>query len=114
MTNILNGAAGSRHLLMGNEAIARGALEAGASVVLAGMVMPPNYGERYTNGFSELYADLANEYDAALVPFFMDGVALDPSKMQPDQIHPNAEGQPILLDNVWPVLEPMLAPAAAG
>lgn len=78
--------------------------DAGASVVLAGMAMPPNYGERYTNGFAALYADLADEYDAALIPFFMDGVALDASKMQPDQIHPNAAGQPILLDNAWPAL----------
>lgn len=82
--------------------------DAGASVVLAGMAMPPNYGERYTNGFSELYADLADEYDAALIPFFMDGVALDASKMQPDQIHPNAAGQPILLDNAWPALVDIL------
>lgn len=77
---------------------------AGADVVLAGMVMPPNYGDRYTNGFADAYTDLADDYDAGLIPFFMDGVALDPSKMQPDQIHPNAAGQPILLDNVWPVL----------
>ena len=82
--------------------------DAGASVVLAGMAMPPNYGERYTNGFAALYADLADEYDAALIPFFMDGVALDASKMQPDQIHPNAAGQPILLDNAWPALVDIL------
>lgn len=82
--------------------------DSGARVVLAGMAMPPNYGERYTNGFAEIYTDLADELDASLVPFFMDGVALDPSKMQPDQIHPNAAGQPILLDNVWPVLVDVL------
>ena len=82
--------------------------EAGAQVLLAGMAMPPNYGERYTNGFASLYADLADEYGATLIPFFMDGVALDPSKMQQDQIHPNAAGQPILLDNVWPALVDVL------
>lgn len=76
----------------------------GAEVVLAGMMMPPNYGDKYTNGFAGLYADLAEDHDAALIPFFMDGVALEPTKMQRDQIHPNAAGQPILLDNVWPVL----------
>ncbi|MBT8444951.1 MAG: hypothetical protein KJO13_09390, partial [Gammaproteobacteria bacterium] len=81
--------------------------------VLAGMVMPPNYGERYTNGFAALYADLADEYDAALIPFFMDGVALDPSKMQPDQIHPNAAGQPILLDNAWPAIVEVLPESVA-
>ena len=78
--------------------------DAGARVVLAGMAMPPNYGERYTNGFAELYTDLADEHDTALIPFFMHRVALDPSKMQADQIHPNAAGQPILLENVWPAL----------
>jgi acyl-CoA thioesterase-1 len=76
----------------------------GAEVVLAGMMMPPNYGDKYTNGFAGLYADLTEDHDAALIPFFMDGVALEPTKMQRDQIHPNAAGQPILLDNVWPVL----------
>jgi len=82
--------------------------EAGAEVILAGMIMPPNYGDRYTNAFAEVYADLADDYDAALIPFFMKNVALDPGKMQPDQIHPNADGQPYLLDNVWSVLVELL------
>jgi acyl-CoA thioesterase-1 len=80
----------------------------GARVVLAGMQMPPNYGTRYTDDFRDLYPELADEYDAALVGFFMEQVALDPSKMMQDQIHPNADGQPLLLDNVWPVLEGLL------
>lgn len=84
------------------------AQDAGARVVLAGMVMPPNYGQKYTDAFANVYTALADDYDAALVPFFMDGVALDPTKMQPDQIHPNADGQPILLDNIWPVLRDLL------
>jgi len=82
--------------------------DSGAEVVLAGMVIPPNYGEKYATGFTKIYSDLAENNDAALVPFFMDGVALDPSKMLPDQIHPNAAGQPILLDNLWPVLVELL------
>lgn len=80
------------------------AQDAGARVILAGMAMPPNYGEKYTNGFADAYSDLSDDYDTGLIPFFMDGVALDPSKMQPDQIHPNAAGQPILLENAWAVL----------
>ena len=84
------------------------AQDAGAEVILAGMIMPPNYGERYTNAFAEVYTDLADDYDAALIPFFMKNVALDPGKMQPDQIHPNAAGQPYLLDNVWSVLVELL------
>jgi acyl-CoA thioesterase-1 len=84
------------------------AQDAGARVVLAGMVMPPNYGQKYTDAFADVFVELADDYGAALVPFFMDGVALDPTKMQPDQIHPNADGQPILLDNIWPVLRELL------
>ena len=77
-------------------------------IILTGILMPPNYGEKYTNEFGSIYAGLADQYDTALVPFFMKNVALDPGKMQPDQIHPNAAGQPILLDNVWPVLSDLL------
>lgn len=84
------------------------AQESGARVVLAGMEMPPNYGVTYTGGFSRMYAELAEEYDAAYIGFFMKNVALNPNLMQPDGIHPNADGQPILLDNVWPVLRTLL------
>jgi len=80
----------------------------GQAIILAGMLMPPNYGQTYTDGFAGIYAELAAKYDAALIPFFMKDVALNPSLMQPDQIHPNAEGQPFLLDNVWAMLEQML------
>jgi acyl-CoA thioesterase-1 len=82
--------------------------ETGAQVILAGMVMPPNYGQAYTDAFKEIYSELAAEYDAALIEFFMKNVALNPDLMQPDQIHPNAAGQPYLLDNAWVVLEEML------
>ena len=82
--------------------------ETGAQVILAGMVMPPNYGQAYTDAFQEIYSGLAAEYDAALIEFFMKNVALNPDLMQPDQIHPNAAGQPYLLDNAWVVLEEML------
>lgn len=81
----------------------------GARVILAGMMMPPNYGQSYTDGFAGIYAELAAEYDVALIEFFMKNVALNFSLLQPDQIHPNAAGQPFLLDNAWPVLEPMLS-----
>jgi acyl-CoA thioesterase I len=80
----------------------------GVSVLLLGMRMPPNYGERYTSGFLNMYADLAQAHQLALVPFLLDRVALDPALMQADGLHPNAQGQPLLLDNVWPKLEPLL------
>ena len=80
----------------------------GAQVILAGMIMPPNYGQAYTDAFAGIYSGLADNYDAALIGFFMKNVALNPSLMQQDQIHPNADGQPYLLDNVWAELEQML------
>jgi acyl-CoA thioesterase-1 len=80
-----------------------------ARVLLAGMEMPPNYGATYTDEFSRLYRDLAEEHDIALIGFFMKDVALDPTRMQADGIHPNAQGQPGLFNNVWPVLEELLA-----
>lgn len=82
--------------------------ESGAKVVLAGILIPPNYGQEYGDEFAAMYPTLAKKYSLPLVPFFMDGVALDPSKMQPDGIHPNADAQPMLLDNVWRVMEPTL------
>jgi acyl-CoA thioesterase-1 len=84
------------------------AQEAGARVILAGMEMPPNYGTTYTGAFSRMYPELAQDYDTAFIGFFMKNVALNPNLMQPDGIHPNAHGQPVLLDNVWPDLERLL------
>jgi acyl-CoA thioesterase-1 len=81
---------------------------AGAEVVLAGMMMPPNYGQVYTDAFTDMYSDLAAEHDSALIKFFMKNVALNPALMQADQIHPNAAGQPYLLDNAWEILAPLL------
>jgi acyl-CoA thioesterase-1 len=81
---------------------------AGVRVVLAGMRMPPNYGPRYSQEFQALYAQLSREHQLPLIPFVLEGVALDESLMQADGVHPNAKGQPLLLDNVWPRLEPLL------
>ncbi len=80
----------------------------GAQVLLLGMRVPPNYGARYADGFHQIYADLAREYDVALVPFFMEKVALDPQLMQPDGLHPTATAQPLLLDTAWPALRRMI------
>ena len=82
--------------------------ENGAKIVLAGMRMPPNYGPVYTQAFEALYPALAEEFNTALVPFFMKDVADDPGLMQDDGIPPTAAAQPRLLGNVWPVLEPLL------
>ena len=92
-------------------AMTQAAQKAGARVLLAGMQMPPNYGATYTQQFAALYARVAQAQKAALVPFFLKGVAdaADPlSLFQSDRIHPNEQAQPLMLDNVWPVLAPLL------
>jgi acyl-CoA thioesterase-1 len=81
---------------------------AGAKVLLLGMRMPPNYGPDYTEQFRLTFSAVAEEKKLALVPFLLDDIALAPQYMQGDQIHPNALGQPKLLDNVWPKLKPLL------
>jgi acyl-CoA thioesterase I len=80
----------------------------GCSVLLLGLRMPPNYGERYTRGFAAIYTGLAPAHHVPLVPFLLAGIADQPSLMQKDGLHPNERGQPVLLDNVWPVLKPLL------
>jgi acyl-CoA thioesterase-1 len=82
--------------------------KAGAQVLLLGMQLPPNYGVRYTESFAAVYANLAKEKEIALVPFFLEGVGGVAHYMQPDGIHPNAAGQPRLLDNAWQALQPLL------
>ncbi|MEX1196769.1 MAG: arylesterase [Pseudohongiellaceae bacterium] len=83
-------------------------LDSGADVLLAGIRIPPNYGPRYTEPFFAQYRDLADEYDLTLLPFLLDGIADNRELMQSDGIHPTAEAQPMILDNVWPVLMDML------
>ena len=73
-------------------------------VLLVGMRMPPNYGPIYTNQFAEVYESLAKEGDLAFVPFFLEGVITKPEWMQADALHPNADGQMRLMENIWPKL----------
>ncbi|MBD2836394.1 arylesterase [Pseudomonas sp. JM0905a] len=80
----------------------------GASVLLLGMRLPPNYGVRYTTAFANVFSTLAAEKQVPLVPFFLEGVGGVPGMMQSDGLHPALQAQPRLLDNVWPTLEPML------
>ena len=87
----------------------------GAAVVLLGIRIPTNYGPRYTQAFEGVYRELATELDVPWIEFFMEGVALNESLMQDDGIHPNAEAQPILLDNAWPIIiEALSTSATAG
>ena len=80
----------------------------GAKVLLLGIRIPPNYGPQYTQAFGDIYAGLAKEKKAPLLPFLLEGIALDERFMQPDGLHPNAQGQPLVLANVWPALKPLL------
>jgi acyl-CoA thioesterase-1 len=81
---------------------------AGVQVVLLGMRIPPNYGAEYTESFGRVYSGLAHDEKVPFVPFLLSGIALSPDLMQADGIHPNQSGQPTLLDNVWPALQPLL------
>jgi acyl-CoA thioesterase-1 len=81
---------------------------AGARVLLAGIRIPVNYGPAYTEKFYAVYPDLARRYRLAFVPFFLDRVAQRDELFQADGIHPGVEAQPMLLDNVWPALKPLL------
>lgn len=92
-------------------AMAKAAQAAGARVVVVGMQVPPNYGSSYARDFEGLFATVAREVKAGLVPFLLKGVADRPDAMewfQPDRIHPLAKAHPQMLDNVWPALKPLL------
>ncbi|HET8609840.1 MAG TPA: arylesterase [Burkholderiales bacterium] len=80
----------------------------GAGVLLVGIRLPPNYGKRYTTQFHHVFGELAKQYRLPLVPLLFDGFAGQLQYFQSDGMHPNGQGQPLMLDNVWRVLQPML------
>ena len=82
--------------------------DSGAAVVLLGIRIPPNYGQRYIDDFDRVFRDLADELDVPWIEFFMEGVALNDELMQSDGIHPNAAAQSVLLDNAWPMINAAL------
>ncbi|WP_068810024.1 arylesterase [Pseudohongiella nitratireducens] len=87
----------------------------GAEVLLVGIQIPPNYGPRYTEPFYAQYQELAEAYDLALLPFLLEGIADNPDLMQNDGVHPVADAQSMIVDNIWPVLAPLLpAPQVSG
>lgn len=90
------------------ESMVRLSRKSGAGVLLIGMRIPPNYGPAYTQAFHELFAQVAASQRVPLVPFLLDGIALDEGLMQDDGLHPNAAAQPKLLAQVWPLLAPLL------
>jgi acyl-CoA thioesterase I len=86
---------------------------AGAKVLLIGNRIPPNYGPIYTRSFFQLFASLSEEFDIPSVPFMLKDVADKPELMQSDQLHPTAEAQPQILDNVWEIWGNSLCPEFA-
>lgn len=87
------------------------AAAAGAKVLIAGIMVPPNFGRKYQADFAQVYVDVAAAHHAALVPFIFKGIADRPDAVdwfQADGIHPVAKAHPIILDNVWPLLTPLL------
>ncbi len=94
-------------------AMVRAAQSAGAQVLLVGMQVPPNYGKAYTDAFAGIFEEVGRTTRAAVVPFLLKGVADSPKAdelFQPDRIHPREAAHPIMLDNVWPVLQRLLPP----
>lgn len=83
-------------------------------LVLVGMRVPPNYGRAYTERFHAVYPELARENGAELVPFLLEGVGGVPGLNQTDGIHPTAEGQRVMAETVWRVLEPVLREGGTG
>ena len=81
---------------------------AGARVLLVGIRIPPNYGPRYSNEFAGIFPEIARQYHLPLVRFLLEKVALDATLMQEDGLHPNARGEPLVLETLWQGLEPLL------
>jgi acyl-CoA thioesterase-1 len=82
--------------------------QAGVTVVLAGMKLPPNYGVEYTKAFEAIYPVLAKKYNLLLIPFFLDGIAGSTKLNQADGIHPTAEGYRIIVDKILETVKPLL------
>ena len=95
--------------LQGNlEKIIASAKGAGAKVVLLGIRIPLNYGPRYSAAFEDAFRQAAAAQQIPWIEFFMEGIALNEELLQDDGIHPNAEAQPMLLDNAWPIISAAL------
>jgi len=82
--------------------------QAGVTVILAGMKLPPNYGQEYTMGFEAIYPTLAKQYQLPLIPFFLEGVAASATLNQADGIHPTKEGYRMIVEQILKILSPLL------
>ncbi len=84
------------------------AKKSGADILLLGMRLPPNYGRRYADSFFQMFGRVAEHHQVSYYPFFLERIGGVSALMQSDGIHPNPQAQPLLLDNIWPVLETLL------
>jgi acyl-CoA thioesterase-1 len=91
------------------EKMIRIARNAGAEPVLVGLMIPPNYGIDYAREFRDAFPSVAKAQKVPIVPFLLEGIADKRELFQPDQLHPNATAQATIRDNVWPVIEPLMA-----
>jgi acyl-CoA thioesterase-1 len=92
------------------EKIIKKGQNAKAKTLLLGIKIPPNYGFTYTRQFEQIYFDLAKAHKLSFRPFFLEGISGEPSLNQEDGIHPNAQAQPLIVNNIWPALSTLLKP----
>lgn len=101
--------------IQGNlNAIVDATLGFGADILLVGMVLPPNYGARYTKAFENLFSEVADEFNLPFLPYLLQGTATNQALMQPDGIHPTPEAQNLLLEELWPKIERILISQLSG
>ena len=90
------------------DAMIQQSLDGGVRVLLIGMVLPPNYGRRYVTAFERIFPELADRHRIPFVPFLLDGIATTRNLVQGDGIHPTVEAQPMILEDVYPVIKGLL------
>jgi acyl-CoA thioesterase-1 len=86
----------------------------GAKLLLLGMRAPPNWGEDYQRSFDRIYPELARAHNLPLLPFFLEGVAMDPSMNQADGLHPNEKGVAVMVDHIAPMVARLLSKGEGG
>ncbi len=97
-----------QHIKRNLELLIQTCLATQAQVLLMEIIIPPNYGKKYTQAFRQIYRDLANKYSLTLMPFLLENIALKAELMQQDGLHPNEKAQAEISNNLWQLLEPLL------
>jgi len=93
------------HIMKNLDAMIQIGMASGAQIILMEISIPPNYGKKYTQAFSQIYPDLAEQYSVQLIPFILNDIALNPELMQTDGIHPNEKAQPEIMNKLWQAIE---------